>query len=100
MRTVLFLALLLALLLPSGAQSRDQTDVDSSGYEPLGTALVKSWDCEATMLDTRSKKGVGFAACLRGLAMDTTSGRSTVVLEVTLDRAATPRSAWGRAAPR
>lgn len=83
MRTSLLLAL--ALVIPASASARQKAEVAGGTFEALGTAVVKSWDCEETLIDTRGKNDQGFVACLRGLAMDSVSGRSTAVVEAIID---------------
>ncbi len=80
-----WLLLLLCVLVPSTAAARAKVDVSGSPFDAIGSAVVKTWSCEDTLLDTRSRKGIGFAACLRGLASDSLSGRSTAIVELLLD---------------
>jgi len=83
MRTSLLLAL--ALLVPSSAVARQKTDIAGGSFESLGSAVVRTFDCGETTLDTRGKNDQGFVACLRGLAMDSVFGRSTAVVEAVID---------------
>lgn len=81
-----FLLPFAALLFASPAFAIEKVDVAGGTYEPAPDGvLVRSFECKETLADGRGRNGLGLAGCLRGVALDPESGRSTVVVELVLD---------------
>lgn len=78
------LVLLISLIcVPAAHAARKGPSIPASGLSALdGGWRGAHWDCDATLLDGRDNRDVGFLACLTDYAVDPITGATIVAFEV------------------
>lgn len=84
MRSTVFA--LVVLLIPAVAQAKKPgLELAATEFTETNGLLVVEWECSASRIDGRGKSDYGVVGCLRGLALNPWTGRSTLIAELVID---------------